>query len=253
MSLEAMLDLGLIHPDSCWFPKYASRSIASRNGCAKTAVNMFPVHNSVLNAGCSSSPPDSGSGCSCPARAVVPSCPAPLPFPATPENNEESKILRIIKRLQTNRNAACYQSVLAFVKREDKDDTKENVTLTINRVNRKIIDINKDYEEKKQSSKISKEAELTEEINMDMEEEENLQDDDERSESSHETSVIDRLHAMTNNKIKTEVKNAIKSGVNYIKSIVTESNNQSYIKENLITPLKEEISNANNILIAQLK
>ena len=56
------------------------------------------------------------------------------------------RIIRIIKRIKSDRNRACYQNILAFARREDKDLDTECVKETINNlVERNIItNINKD-------------------------------------------------------------------------------------------------------------
>ena len=41
--------------------------------------------------------------------------------------DDEKRIIRIIKRIKNNGNNACYQSILAFTKLEDKDITSGKI------------------------------------------------------------------------------------------------------------------------------
>ena len=58
---------------------------------------------------------------------------------------DEKIVLRTIKRIKSNRNKACYQNILAFVRRENKEITIENIKVTINNLLKRniIVDINK--------------------------------------------------------------------------------------------------------------
>ena len=71
---------------------------------------------------------------------------------------EEKRIWRIITRIQANRNIACYQSILSFAKREDKDLTMDSIKVTINKLVEQVIIFNKNKgnEEKMESFKITK-------------------------------------------------------------------------------------------------
>ena len=53
---------------------------------------------------------------------------------------DEQRIIRIIKRIKNNRNKACYQNILDFARLEDKDITIENIKVTFkNLLDRNII------------------------------------------------------------------------------------------------------------------
>ena len=58
---------------------------------------------------------------------------------------EENRIVRIIKKINTDRNKACYQNILSFAKRENKEIEMDLVKeVTNNLLERNIIyDLNK--------------------------------------------------------------------------------------------------------------
>ena len=92
LSLEAMLDMGLLSSGSLLFANDI-HSIESGDGHGHgISIQSKPqASNRVLNAGCSTSQSDPDSGCSCPSRTIVPPRPDSLPFSASPENNVRMK------------------------------------------------------------------------------------------------------------------------------------------------------------------
>ena len=57
------------------------------------------------------------------------------------EENEK-RIIRIIRRINNDRNRACYQNILAFAKREDKDLEMEDIRVNIDNLIEQNIVVN---------------------------------------------------------------------------------------------------------------
>ena len=137
---------------------------------------------------------------------------------------DEKIVLRTIKRIKSNRNKACYQNILAFVRRENKEITIENIKATINNLLKRniIVDINKgktDIESFKFVTDENLENSETETTNR----------------NSLEDFINEKFYETLVNKIKDEVKNAIaetslnRKDINVINPLCE---NEAYSKNN---------------------
>ena len=100
LSLEAMLDLGIVSHD---FPSIGAawrndqsehEGLPPQTGISDpSSPPIGPSINVVreANAGCSTAPMDESGRCSCPMRTAVPARPKRLPFECKPENNDRMK------------------------------------------------------------------------------------------------------------------------------------------------------------------
>ena len=156
------------------------------------------------------------------------------------DSMEEKRIWRIITRIQANRNTACYQSILAFAKREDKDLTMDSIKVTINKlVERDIIfNKNKGNEEKMESFKITKGGESAFVSNTGT----ISQDGDEENTACLEQFINESFYDALINKIKDEVKIAINDQLNNLNHIISNTPNKNVDNEHIISQLNKEIN-----------
>ena len=142
---------------------------------------------------------------------------------------EEQRLIRIIKRIKNNRNKACYQNILAFALREDKDGTMENIKVTINNLLHRNIITNTN------NGKIDMESfKLVADENLETLEAETQVDTNCKS---LENFINLKFYETLVDKIKDEVKNAInessllKANTNSINVISPECENEATSKK----------------------
>ena len=154
---------------------------------------------------------------------------------------EEQRLIRIIKRIKNNRNKACYQNILAFALREDKDATMENIKVTINNLLHRNIITNTN------NGKIDMESfKLVADENLETLEAETQVDTNCKS---LENFINLKFYETLVDKIKDEVKNAInessllKANTNSINVISPECENEANSKKNndLVNVLLDQI------------
>lgn len=118
---------------------------------------------------------------------------------------DEKNILRIIKRIKGNRHRACYQNILEFARREDKNLDREKIKVIIDKLieRRVIIDINiKKNIPDMESFKIVGD-------NLEAEMQTNIQDEVDENMTSLENFINHKFHETLINKIRDEVKTVI--------------------------------------------
>ena len=164
--------------------------------------------------------------------------------------DDEIRIIRIIKRIKNNHNKACYQNILAFAKRGDKDITIERIKEIVeNLIERCIItNINKGKTDMESFKFVGNEnletLENSEILEVQREDNENL--------NSLDHFINNKFCETLVNKIQDEVKNAINatcslkanSNMNSIKVISPETENEVNSKGN---------KNIVNVLIDQIE
>ena len=118
---------------------------------------------------------------------------------------EGKRVIRIIKRIKSDRNRACYQNILALAKRENKGLYSEHIKEIVkNLVERNIItNINKDKPDMESFKLVS-----TEIMETDNDKNNKIGDDNTQSTEQY---INDKFYETLTNKIKQEVKNAIKA------------------------------------------
>ena len=118
---------------------------------------------------------------------------------------EGKRVIRIIKRIKSDRNRACYKNILSLAKRENKDLDNEHIKEIVNNLlERNIItNINKDKPDMESFKLVSTE-------NMETENDKNNKIGNENTQST-EQYITDKFYETLTNKIKQEVKNAIKA------------------------------------------
>ena len=155
--------------------------------------------------------------------------------------DDEKRIIRIIKRIKNKRNKACYQNILAFAKRKGKDITIERIKVAVeNLIERCVItNINKgktDMESIKFVGEDNLETlENSEILEVNTEDNANL--------NSLEHFINNKFYGTLVNKIQDEVKNAVNANMNSINVVSPETENEVNNKcnKNIVNVLIDQI------------
>ena len=157
---------------------------------------------------------------------------------------EEKRIYTIIKRIQANRNTACYQSILAFAKREEKDLTMENIKKTIDHLLERDIMYNKNSGKvaKMELFKITNDEEDQCNTQTQTQTETILHDGGDGDVESLEEFINESFYGTLINKIKEEIKIAVKDELyNKFDLITKNTKNKEIDNKRFITQLHKEI------------
>lgn len=161
---------------------------------------------------------------------------------------DEKRIIRIIKRIKGNRNRACYQNILEFARREDNNLDRNKIKVTIdNLLSRNIItDINK-----KKNTPDMESFKIVEEENL---ENLNIQDeDDENTITSLENFIHDKFYETLINKIREEVKTVVNSETNLLNTNVKANSLKVINPECDFDNKRKDSSDLVNVLLDQIE
>ena len=160
--------------------------------------------------------------------------------------DDGKRIIRIIKRIKYNRKKACYQNILAFAKREDKDITIERIKVAVEnliQIKRSVItNINQDKTDM-ESFKFVGEDNLETVNNSEILE---VNTEDNANLNSLEHFINNKLYETLVNKIQDEDKNttcSLKANMKSIKVVSPETENEVNNKcnENIANVLIDQI------------